>query len=80
VASLTELVALAKEARRQTVELRSETARLRTETAAARRAQREGRRRCNETARRTARNREHLPTWPAWGAPTDEILTLVSLE
>jgi len=79
VAALSDLILHAGEARRQTVALRAESARVRSESAVMRGVQLERMRICDETLSRMARNRERLPEWPAWGLPTDEILTLVPL-
>ena len=81
MAALSELVAHARETRRQTAALRSETSRLTRQAAATRRAHAEQRRRYTATVTRAEFNRTHLPAWPAWGAPTADLRsTLVPLE
>jgi hypothetical protein len=81
VAALTQLVEHAAATRRQTQALRAEMARLTRSNVETRRTHLLRRASCSEAVRRAERNRDTLPTWPAWGGPTPDLrLTLVLLD
>jgi hypothetical protein len=81
VAALSRLIDYAQETRRETVLLRAEASRLTEEAARTRRTHVVRRESCHEALVQTKVTRERLPSWPAWGLPTQDLhFTLVPLE
>jgi hypothetical protein len=81
VASLSTVVEVAREHRRQNVRLRAELSRLTLEHTRVREVHVACRRSCDEALLQGAVKRGTLPSWPAWTGPTADLrLTLVPLE